>query len=183
MKKLKLPVFLIIWSIIVCSSCDRDLYSDSYSTKLEITYTATEDLLDGLTPMVNLTVNGEESQFSLSRADFVTMADNKLKYEKTISYNGEKGSVEMVISYVKRGDFPNKEDYTIGHALSAESVTTNGSSRSSGSATGSASIGSGNSGMSYSEALDETVSRGNDLLAFGQAQLVSTMSVTVQGKK
>jgi len=179
----KSMVLIIALSSIAYSSCDRDLYSDPYSTELKITYTVTEDLLDGLTPMVNMNVNGEQSQFSLSRADFTTTNDNKLKYEKTISYIGEKGEVKMGISYVKRDNIPSKESYTIGHTLSAESTTTCGSSRSRGSTEGAASIGSNNSGMSYSEALDETVSRGTDLLAFAQAQLVSSMSVTVQGKK
>jgi hypothetical protein len=179
----RLYTFLIALSSIFCSSCDPDLYSDPYSTKLDITYTVTEDLLEGLTPMVDLNVNGKQSQFSLSRADFTSTNDNKLKYEKTISYIGEKGEVKMGISYVKRDNIPSKESYAIGHSLSAESVTTCGSSRSRGSTEGAASIGSNNSGMSYSEALDETVSRGTDLLAFAQAQLVSSMSVTVQGKK
>jgi hypothetical protein len=179
----RLYTFLIALSSIFCSSCDPDLYSDPYSTKLDITYTVTEDLLEGLTPMVDLNVNGKQSQFSLSRADFTSTNDNKLKYEKTISYIGEKGEVKMGISYVKRDNIPSKESYTIGHTLSAESVTTCGSSRSRGSTEGAASIGNNNSGMSYSEALDETVSRGTDLLAFAQAQLVSSMSVTVQGKK
>ena len=178
-----LPMLLSVLATFVFSSCDRDLYSDPYSTDLKITYTVTEDLLDGLTPMVNMNVNGEQSQFSLSRADFTTTNDNKLKYEKTISYIGEKGKVEMVISYVKRDNIPSKESYAIGHSLSAESVTTCGGAKSSGSAKGAASIGSNNSGMSYSEALDESVSNGTDLLAFAQAQLISTISLTVQGKK
>lgn len=182
-KSFKTSVFLIVLSVFVLSSCNPDLYSDPYTTDLKITYTVTEDLLDGLTPVVDLNANGEVSQLSLSRTDFTTTADNKLKYEKMIAYTGEEGSVKMVVSYVKHDNFPNKETYNIEHSLSAGSVTTSSSSRSSGSASGSASIGSNNSGMTYSEALDETVSRGNDLLAFAQAQLVSTMSVTVQGKK
>ncbi len=97
----RLYTFLIALSSIFCSSCDPDLYSDPYSTKLDITYTVTEDLLDGLTPLVNMNVNGELSQFSLSRSDFSTTNDNKLKYEKTISYIGEKGEVKMGISGVK----------------------------------------------------------------------------------
>jgi len=48
----------------------------------------TEELLEGLTPMVDLNVNREHSQFSLSRTDFTSTNDNKLKYEKT-SEKGE----------------------------------------------------------------------------------------------
>lgn len=179
----KVKTLIPLLVLMLFSSCCPDLYSDPYSTDLKITYIVTEDLVDGLMPTVSLNVNGAQSQFSLSRADFTTTADNKLKYEKTIAYTGEEGSVKMVVSYVKRDIIPSKEVYTIEHSLSAESVTTCGGSRSSGAATGSASIGSNNSGMNYSEALDETISRGSDLLAFAQAQLVSSMSVTVQGKK
>jgi len=57
----KSMVLIIALSSIAYSSCDRDLYSDPYSTDLKITYTVTEDLLDGLTPLVNMNVNGELS--------------------------------------------------------------------------------------------------------------------------
>ncbi|MBR1834349.1 MAG: hypothetical protein IJ785_02415 [Bacteroidales bacterium] len=177
----KLYIFLIALSSIVYSSCRPDLYSDPYSTKLNITYTVTEDLLDGLTPTVNLNVNGERSQMALSRADFTTAEGNKLKFEKTISYVGETGKVEMTVSYTKKNDFQNRDSYSIGHDLQAVSTTTCGSSKGGGSAHGSASMGS-SSGRSYSDALDEMVARGSDVLAFSQAQLVSSMSIAVQGK-
>ncbi len=165
------------------SACVPEEDTKMYETSLKVTYTVSEDLLDGLTPMMVLTVNGEKSQQALERTDFVNVGGNQLKYEKDISYKGETGKVTMVISYTKKDSYPDKASYTIRHSLSAESVTTCGNSRSSASANGAALIGSNNSSMSYSEALDETVSRGTDLLAFGQAQLVSSMSVTVQGKK
>ena len=161
------------------SACVPEEDTKMYETSLKVTYTVSEDLLDGLTPMMVLTVNGEKSQQALERTDFVNVGGNQLKYEKDISYEGETGKVTMVISYTKKESYPDKASYTIRHSLSAES----GNSRSSASANGAALIGSNNSSMSYSEALDETVSRGTDLLAFGQAQLVSSLSVTVQGKK
>ena len=174
---------MAVLALVGFSSCDPEADTNKYETSLKVTYTVSEDLLDGLTPMMALTVNGEESQQALNRTDFVSVGGNQLKYEKDISYEGEKGMVTMVISYTKKDSHPDKANYTIRHALSAESVTTCGNSRSSASASGAALIGSNNSGMNYSEALDETVSRGTDLLAFGQAQLVSSMSITVQGKK
>ena len=61
-KSFKTSVFLIVLSVFVLSSCNPDLYSDPYTTDLKITYTVTEDLLDGLTPVVDLNANGEVSQ-------------------------------------------------------------------------------------------------------------------------
>lgn len=179
----KLSILLSMLALVGLSACEPEADTNKYETSLKVTYTVSEDLLDGLTPMMVLTVNDEVSQQALNQTDFVSVGGNQLRYEKNISYLGEKGTVKMVISYTKKDSQPDKASYAISHSLSAESVTTCGNNRSRASASGAASIGSNNSGMSYSEALDEVVSRGSDVLAFGQAKLVSTMSIAVQGKK
>ena len=143
-----------------CEPCGNIIVDTTPQSALTVTYSATKDLIDGVSPVVMLRVNGVETQQTLSRSDFAEADSTWMEYVQEIQLEGDSNRLEMVINYVKNDSIPDKGRFTLGRIISAHRRGTNTSQ--------SSTLINGLGGLAYAAALDGIAERGSDSIVLSQ---------------
>lgn len=141
-----------------CRNCGVDTTPES---ALTVTYCATKDLIDGVSPVVRLRMNGVVTVQTLSPADFAEADSAWMEYVLRLPFEGDSNRMEMVITYVKNDTIPNKGRFSLSRKMTTQcsgrmtnqsSATVNGTGQ-----------------QPYSAALDAIAANGKDSLVFIQS--------------
>lgn len=148
-----------------CNKCECEPCGDSGvdttpESALTVTYCATKDLIDGVSPVVRLRMNGVETVQTLSLADFAKADSAWMEYVLKLPFEGDSNRMEMAITYVRNDSIPNKGRFSLGRKITAQcrGRRTNQSS----------STANGSGQQSYTAALDAIAANGKDSLVFSQ---------------
>lgn len=166
----KTHIFTLLWALYLiglqscdkcecepCESCGVDTTPES---ALTVTYCATKDLIDGVSPVVRLRMNGVVTVQTLSLADFAEADSAWMEYVLQLPFEGDSNRMEMVITYVRNDSIPNNGRFSLGRRIAAQcrGIRTNQSS---------ATV-NGSGQQSYTAALDAIAANGKDSLVFSQ---------------
>lgn len=155
-----------------CEPCDNNRVDTMPESALTVTYSTTKDLIDGVSPVVRLRVNGVETQQTLSLTDFAEADSTWMEYVQKIPVEGDSNRLEMVITYVKNDSLPTKGSFTLGRNITAQygGIKTNQSSTAV----------NGVGLQSYAAALDAIAARGKDSLVLSQGRSGVTIDAFAQ---
>ncbi|MBR3411911.1 MAG: hypothetical protein IKG81_04395 [Bacteroidales bacterium] len=155
-----------------CEPCDNNRVDTMPESALTVTYSTTKDLIDGVSPVVRLRVNGVETQQTLSLTDFAEADSTWMEYVQKIPVEGDSNRLEMVITYVKNDSLPTKGSFTLGRKITAQcrGIKTNQSSTAV----------NGVGQQSYAAALDVIAASGKDSLVLSQDRRGVTIDAFVQ---
>lgn len=143
-----------------CEPCEYCGVDTTPESALTVTYCATKDLIEGVSPVVRLRMNGVVTVQTLSLADFAEADSAWMEYALNLPFEGDSNRMEMVITYVRNDSIPNKGRFSLGRKIAAQcrgrntnqsSATVNGSGQ-----------------QSYTAALDAIAANGKDSLVFSQ---------------
>ena len=155
-----------------CEPCGYIPVDTTPESALTVTYSTTKDLIDGVSPVVRLRVNGVETQQTLSLTDFAEADSTWMEYVQKIPVEGDSNRLEMVITYVKNDSLPTKGSFTLGRKITAQcrGIKTNQSSTAV----------NGVGQQSYAAALDVIAASGKDSLVLSQDRRGVTIDAFVQ---
>lgn len=155
-----------------CEPCDNNRVDTMPESVLTVTYSATKDLIDGVSPVVRLRVNGVETRQTLSLTDFAEADSTWMEYVQKIPVEGDSNRLEMVITYVKNDSLPTKGSFTLGRKITAQygGINKNHSST----------IVRGAGQQFYATALDAIAARGKDSLVLNQGRSGVTIDAFAQ---
>lgn len=166
----KTHIFTLLWALYLiglqscdkceCEPCETTMVDTTPESALTVTYCATKDLIEGVSPVVRLRMNGVVTVQMLSLADFAEADSAWMEYALNLPFEGDSNRMEMVITYVRNDRIPNKGRFSLGRKITAQcrgrntnqsSATVNGSGQ-----------------QSYTAALDAIAANGKDSLVFSQ---------------